>query len=124
MRTALDIVAVVPALAACRDPEAVCAVLAESTRARIGADGVTVVLRDGERCRYVEEHALGPLWKGRDFAVGECPEQAQRGKRVLLLLGQVRAEQALDFLGRLPGPAPGADGVVELLVQLLVLAPD
>ena len=47
-------------------------VLRGSARAGAGADGVTVVLRDGEFCHYVEEDAVGPLWKGQRFPLREC----------------------------------------------------
>lgn len=68
----LQIVAIVQRLAVCADAAQVCHALAECTRKLIGADGVTVVMRDHERCRYVEENAIGELWKGQDFAIGEC----------------------------------------------------
>jgi two-component system CheB/CheR fusion protein len=38
----------------------------------IGADGVTVVVRDGNDCVYIEEDAIGPLWKGQRFPIGQC----------------------------------------------------
>jgi PAS domain S-box-containing protein len=37
-----------------------------------GADGVSFVLRDGEMCHYVEEDAVGPLWKGKRFPLSAC----------------------------------------------------
>src|SRR5262249_50819595 len=37
-----------------------------------GADGVTFVLRDGDECVYVEEDAVGPLWRGRRFPMTQC----------------------------------------------------
>ena len=37
-----------------------------------GADGVTFVLRDGDRCYYADESAIGPLWKGRRFPLTSC----------------------------------------------------
>lgn len=43
-----------------------------TARAVFSADGVTFVLRDGERCHYVEEDAIGPLWKGERFAMENC----------------------------------------------------
>jgi GAF domain-containing protein len=43
-----------------------------TARTLIGADGVTFVLRDGDFCYYVEEDALGPLWKGQRFPVSQC----------------------------------------------------
>ncbi len=36
------------------------------------ADGVTFVLRDGDMCHYVEEDAIGPLWKGQRFPLNTC----------------------------------------------------
>jgi GAF domain-containing protein len=41
-------------------------------RRLIGADGVTFVLRDRDQCFYVEEDAVGPLWKGRRFPARDC----------------------------------------------------
>lgn len=43
-----------------------------AARTLSGADGVAVVLRDGDRVRYVDEDAVGPLWKGRDFPIEAC----------------------------------------------------
>ena len=37
-----------------------------------GADGVCFVLRDGDLCHYVEEYAIGPLWKGKRFPLSAC----------------------------------------------------
>ncbi len=37
-----------------------------------GADGVTFVLREGELCHYVDEDAIGPLWKGQKFPMTAC----------------------------------------------------
>lgn len=45
-----------------------------SSAARLlsGADGATLVLRDGFEWCYVEDDAVQPLWKGRRFAVTDC----------------------------------------------------
>lgn len=37
-----------------------------------GADGVTIVLRDGDKCHYVDEDAIAPLWKGKRFPMDSC----------------------------------------------------
>jgi signal transduction histidine kinase len=66
------IVEIVQQLASCDAVEDVVRVLAASTRRYVGADGVTVVMRDGDRARYLEEDAIGSLWKGRDFPADEC----------------------------------------------------
>jgi hypothetical protein len=50
----------------------VIAIVRSSARAICSADGVTFVLRDGDRCHYVEEDAVGPLWKGQKFPMTTC----------------------------------------------------
>ena len=67
-----DLLRVVQQLSFCRDMAGVMAVLRQSARELSGADGVTIVLRDGELCHYVEENAIGPLWKGRRFPLESC----------------------------------------------------
>jgi hypothetical protein len=44
----------------------------ETARGICRSDGITFVLRDGEMCHYVEEDAIGPLWKGRRFPLSAC----------------------------------------------------
>lgn len=68
----LALVAAVERLALTQTLEDVIAVVRDSARAISGADGVTFVLRDGENCHYVEEDAVGPLWKGRRFPLTAC----------------------------------------------------
>ncbi|HEY8618161.1 sensor histidine kinase [Phenylobacterium sp.] len=47
-------------------------VVRTTARRLIGSDGVAVILREGDECRYVEEDAVGPLWKGRNFPLSSC----------------------------------------------------
>ena len=37
-----------------------------------GADGVTFVLRAGDKCYYADEEAIAPLWKGQRFPLDQC----------------------------------------------------
>jgi signal transduction histidine kinase/CheY-like chemotaxis protein len=67
-----ELLHVVQQLSFCPDMAGVMAVLRQSARELSGADGVTIVLRDGELCHYVEENAIGPLWKGRRFPLETC----------------------------------------------------
>ena len=67
-----ELIRVVQRLSFCRDMEGVMTVLSESARRLSGADGVTVVLREGDLCHYVEENAIAPLWKGRRFPLEAC----------------------------------------------------
>ena len=44
----------------------------ETARSICKCDGITFVLREGELCHYVEEDAIGPLWKGQKFPLSAC----------------------------------------------------
>jgi GAF domain-containing protein len=47
-------------------------ITAGAARRLVGADGATFVLRDGDKCFYVDEDAIGPLWKGQRFPLTAC----------------------------------------------------
>ncbi|HEX7759470.1 MAG TPA: HWE histidine kinase domain-containing protein [Caulobacteraceae bacterium] len=68
----LTLVETIESLAGAQTVEQVAAVIRSSARQITGADGVAFVLRDNDRCWYLDEDAIGPLWKGRRFAMTEC----------------------------------------------------
>jgi response regulator RpfG family c-di-GMP phosphodiesterase len=43
-----------------------------AARSLTGADGATIVLRDGLHCYYADEDAISPLWKGQRFPMQSC----------------------------------------------------
>jgi GAF domain-containing protein len=47
-------------------------IVCRGARELCGADGVSFILREGDLCRYVEDDAVSPLWKGQDFAMHAC----------------------------------------------------
>lgn len=47
-------------------------VVRRAARELTSADGVTFVLRDGDKCYYAEENAIAPLWKGMRFPMSAC----------------------------------------------------
>lgn len=59
-------------LAGAGEMDDVVAILRSTARRLIGADGIAVILRDDEQCSYVEEDAMGPLWKGHKFPLTSC----------------------------------------------------
>src|ERR1700750_1535911 len=59
-------------LAAAADRRAVIEVVRQTARAVCCADGVCFILRDGDKCHYVEEDAIAPLWKGQRFPLTAC----------------------------------------------------
>jgi len=52
--------------------EDIIAVVRGCARNVVSADGVTFVLRDQDHCHYVDEDAIGPLWKGQKFPMASC----------------------------------------------------
>ena len=55
-----------------RTLEDVHVVVRSAARRCVNADGGTFVLRDNEQCFYVDEDAMGPLWKGQRFPLSAC----------------------------------------------------
>jgi two-component sensor histidine kinase len=68
----LTLVETIEHLAGARTVEQIAAVVRSSARRITGADGVAFVLRDNEQCWYLDEDAIGPLWKGRRFPLTAC----------------------------------------------------
>lgn len=66
------LVGVVQALSQARDTDAVSAIVRQAARELTGADGATLVLRDGDQCYYATENAISPLWEGRRFPMSAC----------------------------------------------------
>lgn len=66
------LVEVVQELSLARDLDAVANIVRRAARSLTGADGATFVLRDGDKCYYVEENAISPLWKGQRFPMTTC----------------------------------------------------
>lgn len=66
------LVETIEALSAARTVDQVAAVVRSAARRITGADGVAFVLRDGDKCFYLDEDAIGPLWKGRRFPLTAC----------------------------------------------------
>lgn len=66
------LVRAVQELSLARSLESVIAIVRGVARQLTGADGATFVLRDGDRCHYVDEDAIAPLWKGQRFPMSAC----------------------------------------------------
>ena len=60
------------ALAAVRTVPELVYVVRVAARDAAGADGATFVLREEDRCFYVDEDSIAPLWKGQRFPISAC----------------------------------------------------
>lgn len=47
-------------------------ILRDTARQIASSDGIAVVLREGDRCHYVAEDAIGYLWQGNRFPLDAC----------------------------------------------------
>ncbi len=79
----------IEALSGTRSVDAIIDVLRRYARDIAGADGITVVLRDGEFCRYVAEDAVGPLWLGGIFPMGDCVSGWSMRKRETVIIPDI-----------------------------------
>jgi len=59
-------------LAVSRDVPAIVEVVRHAARELVHADGATFVLRDDDKCYYVDEDAIEPLWRGQRFPLAAC----------------------------------------------------
>ncbi len=66
------LVRVVQELSLVRDLEGLQRIVRSAARELTGADGATLVLRDGQQCFYADEDAIEPLWKGKRFPMEIC----------------------------------------------------
>jgi two-component system CheB/CheR fusion protein len=71
-RDAARLVGAAGALAGAQDLASVMEVVGRLARELTGADGVTFVLREGDRVHYADEDAIAPLWKGQRFPASAC----------------------------------------------------
>ncbi len=62
-----DLLGAVEKLARASGTDEIIEVIRAGARHLIGCDGVALILNDNGACHYVEEDAVGPLWKGRTF---------------------------------------------------------
>lgn len=66
------LVEVVQQLSLAHTLDEIISITRRAARHLTGADGATFILRDGHFSYYVDEDAIGPLWKGRRFPLETC----------------------------------------------------
>jgi two-component sensor histidine kinase len=59
-------------LAGAKSAEEVVDIVRSTARALVGCEGIAIIRRDGDLCHYIEEDAIGPLWKGQKFPMSAC----------------------------------------------------
>lgn len=79
-------------LATARSLSAVVDILRETAREIVGAQGISVILRDDDTCFYVAEDAIGPLWTGGRFPLQSCISGWAMTRRETVLISDIRLD--------------------------------
>tara|TARA_B110001454_G_scaffold181094_1_gene174976 strand:+ start:27804 stop:29027 length:1224 start_codon:yes stop_codon:yes gene_type:complete len=67
-----SLVKIVQDLSKVRSVPEIVNIVRKAARSATGADGATFVMKDNGYCFYVDEDAIGPLWKGKRFPLTAC----------------------------------------------------
>lgn len=59
-------------LAGAKSADEVVEIVRATARVLVGCEGIAIIRRDGDLCHYIEEDAIGPLWKGEKFPMTAC----------------------------------------------------
>jgi GAF domain-containing protein len=95
-----------------RTIEEISRILRDHARGAIGADGIALILRDGDFCHYFEEDAIGPLWKGQKFPMGACISGWAMLNRRTVCIPDIRLDKRIPY-----------DLYEDTFVRSLVMAP-
>lgn len=68
----LELADAITLLAGARSADDIIDIIRSSTRALVGAEGISIVRREDGYCHYIEEDAVSPLWKGQRFPMTNC----------------------------------------------------
>lgn len=71
-RSTWRLIQAVQDLSQARDIDRIRVIVRTAAREMANADGATFVMREGDLCHYVDEDAIGPLWKGLRFPMSAC----------------------------------------------------
>lgn len=92
-----QLITAVERLAGARTELEVAAIIRTAARRMIGADGISVVLRKGHRVHYVDEGAVGPLWKGQDFPIEACISGWAIKNRQTVVIEDIRGDPRIPL---------------------------
>jgi hypothetical protein len=96
---AAQLIQAVTLLAQARSIEKVAEIVKFSARALASADGTTFILRENDQCRYLDEDAISPLWKGRHFDIDTCISGWSMNYRQQVIIADIEQD------GRIPQEA-------------------
>jgi signal transduction histidine kinase len=94
---AMRLVSAVQALSLARDLDIVIDIVRKAAREIARADGASFILRDGEKCYYVDEDAIMPLWKGQRFPMSACISGWAMTNRRAAIIKDIYSDERVPF---------------------------
>lgn len=107
-----ELVEAIERLAGAGAIEDVVEIVRANARRLVGSDGIAIILREDDGCRYVEEDAVGPLWKGLNFPLSACVSGWAMQNRSTVVIPDIRLD-----------PRISQDFYRDTFVRSLVMAP-
>jgi hypothetical protein len=92
-----ELSSIVQQLSSAESIDEVAQTIRASARRVIGADGVALILRDGDFCHYVDEDAIGPLWKGQRFPMAACISGWSMLKRQTVCIADIKQDRRIPY---------------------------
>jgi signal transduction histidine kinase len=89
-------------LSLARDLHSVRDIVRHAARELTGADGATFILRDQDKCYYVDEDAIGPLWKGRRFPMSSCISGWAMTHKEAVVVDEIYADERIPHAAYRP----------------------
>ena len=96
-KESFSIVDVIQQLSMSRTMEQVIDVVAHAARVLTKADGATFILREDNLVYYVNEDAIGPLWKGSKFPIESCISGMAITRREAIYIPDITLDPRVPF---------------------------
>jgi two-component sensor histidine kinase len=82
----------IASLASARAAADVVEIIRSTARAMMGCQGIAVVRREHDLCHYIEEDAIGALWKGQKFPASACVSGWAMAERRTIVIPNIDLE--------------------------------
>ncbi|MET3856870.1 HWE histidine kinase domain-containing protein [Rhizobium sp. OAE497] len=79
-------------LAGARDASHVVEIIRSTARSMIGCQGIAVIRKEDDLCHYIEEDAIGTLWKGQKFPASACVSGWAMAERKTIVIPDIDHE--------------------------------
>ena len=79
-------------LAGARDASHAVEIIRATARSMIGCQGIAVIRKEDDLCHYIEEDAIGALWKGQKFPASACVSGWAMAERKTIVIPNIDHE--------------------------------